>query len=68
MTHFHPTVTPPTIKKQNKTKMTFYIFPGICDFTRIALYARAVEGNPVQWDKAVFGITLNEIKTGLTLA
>lgn len=46
-----------------KKKFTFHIFPGICDFTRSALYTLVMKGNPVQWDKVILGITFNEIKS-----
>lgn len=60
MTHFHPAVPPPAIRKK---KFTFYIFPGIRDFTRSAPYTLVMKGNPVQWDKVILGITFNEIKS-----
>lgn len=57
--HFHCMVPPPAIKNN----FPFYIFPGICDCIRRALYAPVMKGNPVQWDEVILGITFNEIKS-----
>jgi len=54
-----PSPNPYTQKKN----FTFYMFPGICAYTRGALYASVMRGNPVQWDKVILGIASTEMRS-----